>query len=260
MSIASLESALARADIAREQQDEVLAKQSEALAKCLDNHRETKAELLSLHGDVRAVRDQQEVERRACRERVKVLNQHIRQLGGNPADIGEDGLMDGGELREREVKVRAAVVKARLLTATALIIAGFCILAVLIVAVFVVRDKTTTETSASEQIAELTQQIDVLQADLETARAQLEANTDAIQAENECVQSFNTDTAFALAEYLATLGDLVVTISTVIPGPEREAAVTANITLLAQRIAEYRHVVAQRVAWDEANRPTECPV
>lgn len=87
------------------------------------------------------------------------------------------------------------------------------------------------------------------------------AHTDRnIDARRTCQALYQDAVDAANTLTLSTIGDLVVIISTVVPGPEREAAVQDNIAKLRTVANTARVAVAAKVAYNTAGGPLPCPI
>lgn len=143
--------------------------------------------------------------------------------------------------------------KATRLTAYAAMVAGLCVLIALVVLALVWRDGRNADASASSRIGQLTQQLDETRDALKIASASTSDNL-------ECARRFAAVKDAALAEYLGSIGDLVVVISTNAPGPDREAAIGDKVQALAERLAEYREAIAAVSDWNAAAVQLPCPI
>lgn len=73
-----------------------------------------------------------------------------------------------------------------------------------------------------------------------------------------CALDVAARTTLARAEYLSAIGDLVVVIATVDPGPDRDAAIDAAIETLDARNVEYRAAAEAEADYSAAGRPVPC--
>lgn len=76
-----------------------------------------------------------------------------------------------------------------------------------------------------------------------------------------CAFDLAARTTIARAEYLSSIGDLVVAIATTPPAPAdaRAAAVAEAVELLDARNVEYRAAARAEAEYNAAGRPSPCP-
>ncbi len=99
-----------------------------------------------------------------------------------------------------------------------------------------------------------------LRLELEATAAQVEeARTEEAEIV-ECITRFTYQIQGASANTLAAIGDLVVIISQTVPGPERDAAITDQIDVLAASTLIYNETIKARVEYDTTVPKLPCPL
>lgn len=166
------------------------------------------------------------------------------------------------EVARLERVAEIARLKTKRLTLLTTLAGIVAILAALLVAGGALVDNRFDDNDAAFQIGSLRTDLQAVRSELKAARLLLEA-TDALErAREECSKTFAGAISVALSEYLAALGDLVVTIATFAPGPERAAQIEDKIAELRRTLLIYRGWVQARTNWED--RPVEaqlpCPV
>ena len=156
---------------------------------------------------------------------------------------------------ELEKRVALAQAKARVWTAVAVGWVCLVVIAAIAFGVLVFRAKTEAEHSNGQRITALT-------AELAEARQQL-ADSAAVDKETErCAKRYDGAVSTALSEYLASFGDLIVTIGTLadVAVDQRTDVLNAAIGDLGIALAAYQGSLTDRSAWQESGSPLPCPI
>lgn len=159
-----------------------------------------------------------------------------------------------GELLTRADDVRAQRKHTNRLTAIAAFAASLAVLVSMLVVFMVVRERNSSARDNGDRIDELTEQ-------LREARADIEQDDQAVQAQLECQSAFDTQIRRVALEYLASIGELVVVISTTTPDtPNAENIIDNKILQLNERLADYRESIDLLESWRDDVPPTTCPL
>ena len=102
--------------------------------------------------------------------------------------------------------------------------------------------------------------IDALTLELTKARDLLLAEAQDDAEALDCQHKFDTLLRSTGFEPLAAIGDLVVIISTDLPGPEREKRVADNIIHLGETVDATRQTIAQLAEWNDGGNKLPCPI
>ncbi len=150
-------------------------------------------------------------------------------------------------------EVEALVAKARKLTAVRDLIYGGIVVVALALATYVIFDRNSESQENGKRI-------DALTVELDNARQLLLANSEKTKDILDCQAKFDAKLRALSFEPVASIGDLVVAISTIVPGPERVAAVAVSIQELSQHIAETRTAIADLDEWNNSPDQLPCPL
>lgn len=102
-------------------------------------------------------------------------------------------------------------------------------------------------------------QISAIRSELRATQALISATKTTDDEREACIARFTTVTSVRLADYLTDIGDLVIAISTIVPGEEREKAVASTVATMATDLTRYRDVTKLRETWDDNGSPLPCP-
>lgn len=120
------------------------------------------------------------------------------------------------------------------------------VLCALVVMVFVIIDKNVNEDSARR--------------DLDKFRSE-RATSDKLTADKlECTRRFQDHIDETTEGQLILIGEFVVVITQITPGPAREAAVKDKITELDRTNVAAREAVTAKIAYNNAGNPLPCPL
>lgn len=126
-------------------------------------------------------------------------------------------------------------------------IAGICVVFfALMVMVIVIVDNNSEKDDLREQLRAF----------------QLKQSTDKEIAEEkaECRRRYQALVDQYGDDQLILIGEFLVIITTIIPGPERQAAVTDKITELSEAIVLAREAAVNKIAYDNHDNPLPCPI
>lgn len=99
-----------------------------------------------------------------------------------------------------------------------------------------------------------------LKTQLQVVTDKLNANDQNVIAQLNCARRFQDQVDSTLTETVVTIGELVVAITQVEPGPDRVAAVAAKVTQLKVATTAARKAVVDKTAWNDALNPLPCPI
>lgn len=159
-----------------------------------------------------------------------------------------------GELLATAETVRKQRQTTNRLTAIAAAVTSLAVLVAMLVVFMVIKERNSSATTNGERIDQLTVQ-------LQEAREDITAEDKATRSRLECQNAFDTQIRKVALEYLASIGELVVVISSLDPNAAgAEQVVDEKIELLNLRLEDYRKSIALLEQWRTDVPPSACPL
>lgn len=132
-----------------------------------------------------------------------------------------------------------------------------------VVVIVSVLSNVVTITGRNDEAKANGKTLEAVEAQLMKAQKQIEtaaADRDVKAEVALCVTRYTYVIQGANADLLAAVSDLVVIISTTVPGPERTAAIGTNVAVVKDAVIAYRRTVAARLKYDVDGSPLPCPL
>ena len=123
----------------------------------------------------------------------------------------------------------------------------------LAVMIFNFVDKQSADRTVQRERTELRAQLQAVNDQLAAADQQAAERTLCARKHQDNVDKYTTET-------LVTIGELVVIITQIVPGPEREMAVTDKIAQLQAAISQVRAAIVAKGTYNDEGNPLPCPI
>ncbi len=159
-----------------------------------------------------------------------------------------------GELLTTADAVRKQRKQTSRLTAFAAAMASLAVLVSMAVVFMVIKERNSSARTNG-------QRIDALTRELGETRQDVNQEDVARRDQLECQGQFDLQIRRVALEYLASIGELVVVLSTVPPtDPDRQRQINDRVDDLNERLVQYRTSIVLLEAWRDDVPPTACPL